>query len=182
MAHDISPAVTQTVKVLIADDVGNVLLVQERGTPRDQYDDPSFGRSKQYLKEPGWGLPGGKVEGQVSDILDAILELMSALNMDPNGPRVRPVLKRCRRLPDERVALTAVKECLEEAGMFVMPVSQELWGSPQGELVWLVRADPVVTGRSGGGDAKILGTAWHPARRLPNSTYRRTRAMVRGRR
>lgn len=173
-------AVSQTVKVLITDEGRNVLLVQERGTPRDQYDDdPSRGKSEQWIKEPGWGLPGGKVEGSVRDIRDAIRNLMSSLGMDHSAPRIRRALNRCRRQFDERVALTAVKECLEEAGVFIMPVSQELWASPQGETIWLVRAVGVTTGRRYGGDAKILGTAWHPAGRLPQGTYPRTRAMVR---
>ncbi|HXV26625.1 MAG TPA: hypothetical protein VD862_01145 [Candidatus Paceibacterota bacterium] len=166
----------QTVKVLIQDERRQVLLVQERGKPQDTTEPDGSG---QWAKPPGWGAPGGKVEGTEDDIVRGIHEQFRRLRMDPKSITVRRALKRCRELGDPRVTLTAVKEVLEEAGIFIAPFALDLWKRRREETIWLVRARPAIVGHAGPGDVHIIRASWHPATNLPENTYRRTRAMVR---
>ena len=174
--HDEAQTEQHTVKVLMREDQ-KVFLVAERGTPEE----PSRfgGTGKRWRKRPGLGLPGGKVEGSVLDILDGIRQELRFRRISEEPHAL--MFKRLRRHPHPRIVLTAVKEVLEETGMLVMPFALQQWSAaPDKDTVWLCQAKVVGHGdTTRGGDAKIIEAAWHPADRLPEQTYRRTREMVR---
>lgn len=166
----------QTVKVLIKDEK-HVLLVQERGTPDDSLE--LGGNGGKWKKPPGFGLPGGKVEGTLEQIMRGIVQQLQCRGI--SDEMVNLILKRGKRVGNQCIVMTGVKEVLEEAGVLVMPTKLELWtDDPDKDMVYLMHAKMVAQGNvMSPGDVKIIGTVWQNARQLPRDTYRRTKKMVR---
>jgi 8-oxo-dGTP pyrophosphatase MutT (NUDIX family) len=176
-AYDDVPAATpEVVKVFVENDRDQVLLVDERGKPKESLGTPS--RTTEYDKRPGRGFPGGKVEGTVEDMERAIRRLLRRQGIGMEHMRsVGAGLKRFSGFP--HVYLTAVKEALEETGMLVIPRDIELFERSAREVVWLVFAREVTNGTRQRLDPQIRGVGWYPTRQLPQGMYARAKRMVR---
>ena len=176
-----APAVASEVaKVVVTDADGLVLLVKERGAlhesdgPIDRTDPAS------WIKRPGWGLPGGKVEGTLGQMREGILEQLRRQGIGLER-FVQEHARLGKQFPDlEHVVLTCIKEVLEEAGVFAVPTDIRLWQCSNQEVVWLVRATPLGRGPYGSQDVHIERQAWFPRDRLPETgMYLRARDMLR---
>jgi 8-oxo-dGTP pyrophosphatase MutT (NUDIX family) len=165
-----------SVRVFLEGD-GQAFLVQERGNPSDpRFDDPGG-------KNPGWNLPGGKVEGTLDQIINGIRREVVFRRIETERHRINAMFVQCLHLADtrllQRILLTAVKEVLEEAGVLISPISVQEWARTETDTVWLVRAHAMVFGdTTRGGDAKIVSAAWYPVNQLPRPIFRRARKMV----
>lgn len=167
----------EVVKVHIMDDCGQVLLVRERGKKNDAH--TTDGATSKWRKPPGWGLPGGKVEGTPEQMVEGIRYHLRKQGIDPRRFDACVAVARKRFAKFEHVYLTAIKEVLEETGHLVSPTRIDLWRRSDREVVWFVCARTVAYGFREGLDVHIEGRAWFPQTDLPDGTYKRAKDMVR---